>query len=557
MEGAEHDSWQRDPPPRCHPDTRASILQRANEWIDDPRREKKVLWVRGPAGVGKSAIVQTLAELLSPSGRLGATIFFSRPNGRSNSQKVFPTLAYQLATRDASYKAYINDLMITDSRPLELKAMKEQFQLLIVEPFVRRGLRKGQGDMLITIDGLDECDGDPIPDNLTPIQHRGRSIEEVQREIIRLISAFVQSHPSIPLIWIIASRPETHLKAIFFADGVKDGHIEEDIPIDSTEACEDVEKFLHSSFTTIRENFPDHIQQMPWPSHNIFLQIAKAAKGLFAFAQVVIRFIEDPRVGNPVAQLEYVLAAIAKLHKSQQSTHPLSALDAIYTAILDKVPHDVFHNTKCLLQIVLHCHRRTIKVSDFTFHNMCNYAQISIPAAVTALRHLHSVVHFPQVKDIGASRPRLYHASFGDYLEDSSRSHTYAIHKWPINNEKLVTAYLGSTPGQFTHSLAANVLEPDPETQDLLTKEMESSKRETFYKMKLAPILKQDTSGQGVHIKFLGAIHTVSWEVLRPHLQNFNFQKMVASEFYLDNIYSFLPLHQENVYFHLFAVAGS
>jgi hypothetical protein len=448
MEGAEHDSWQRDPPPRCHPETRTNILQRANDWIDNPHREKKILWVCGPAGVGKSAIVQTLAESLSASGRLGATIFFSRPNGRADPQKVFPTLAYQLATRDPSYKAYVNDLMVTDSRPLEVKAMREQFRLLIVEPFSRRGLRSGQTDLLMAIDGLDECYGDGVDDDPSPTRHRGRALEEVQREIIQLISAFVQNHPSVPLIWIIASRPETHLKATFFADGVKDSYVEEDIPIDSTEACEDVEKFLHSSFTEIREKYPDHIEEPLWPSHEHFLQISRAARGLFVFAQVVIRFIEDTRVGNPVAQLGYVLAAISKSHKSSQSAHPLIILDAVYTAILDRIPRNVIDDTKRLLQVVIHCHRQNIQVSDFTFGDIRNYLNISKPDASSALRHLHSVISFPRVKDIDATRPRLYHASFGDYLEDPSRSDAHAIGKWQIDGERVGETYFLNGIGQ-------------------------------------------------------------------------------------------------------------
>jgi hypothetical protein len=430
-----------------------SILQRSNDWIDNPQHEKKLLWIRGPAGVGKSAIVQTLAEALSASGRLGATIFFSRPNGRSNPQKVFPTLAYQLATRDASYRAYISDLMVTDSRPLEVKAMKEQFRLLILEPFVQRGIRKGQGDILLAIDGLDECGGDLDHQPSGLPRHQGRTHEEIQTEMIELISAFVQNHPFVPLIWIIASRPETHLKASFFASRVKDSYIEEDIPIDSTEACKDVEKFLHSSFTAICERYPDHLNaETPWPSHDHFLQIATAAKGLFAFAQVVVRFIEDSRVGNPVTQLGYVLAAIAKLRKSQQSTHPLVALDAIYTAILERVPHEVINDTKRLLQIMIYCQRHNINVRDFTFVDMCNYLQISKVDAVTALRHLHSVVHFSRVKYIETSRPQLYHASFGDYLQDPSRSEMFATDKWQIDLGTLMRYYLHANYGECANS---------------------------------------------------------------------------------------------------------
>lgn len=77
MEGAEFDSSARDPPPSCHPGTRLTILKSITDWIGSKERSYGSLWLNGPAGVGKSAIMQTLAENLSSLALL-ARCYFSQ-----------------------------------------------------------------------------------------------------------------------------------------------------------------------------------------------------------------------------------------------------------------------------------------------------------------------------------------------------------------------------------------------------------------------------------------------------------------------------------------------
>lgn len=418
MPGAEYDSADRDPPPRCHPGTRTTIIKDATEWLEDPQRAHRLLWLRGAAGVGKSAIIQTLAESLSGVGCLGASLFFSRPNGRENPLCVFPTLAYQFAVRDPLYRAYITQLMLRNPESLK-KAMGEQFRLLIVEPFVSKSIRSESVAWVVALDGLDECGSDP---------NGKRHSDRVQCDIVRLISNFVRQYPAAPLIWIIASRPETHLKAVFSEPDVVPSFWEQEVPVDSDEACQDVEKILHLEFTQITQNYPDHIHESPWPTNIQFLEITRAALGLFIFAEVVIRFIDNPSVGNPISQLEHILIAISKSPPRSQE-NPLATLDALYLGILHRVPQEVLHVTKQLLGGLIFLETCRIKISDCDLRQMCNHLNITRDVAITALRNLHSVVYFPKVKDIAQTRPRFYHASFRDFLEDPSRSHEYFIDK--------------------------------------------------------------------------------------------------------------------------------
>ena len=83
--GAFHNADERYDPPKCHPCTREAILQEIMDWINDNDRLTRFLWLYGPAGAGKSAIEQTIAELCHQMKLLAASFFFARSvYGRNN-----------------------------------------------------------------------------------------------------------------------------------------------------------------------------------------------------------------------------------------------------------------------------------------------------------------------------------------------------------------------------------------------------------------------------------------------------------------------------------------
>ena len=65
--GAFLKSAERYPAPHCHPNTRVAAKKAVKNWIG--RRgfgsEKSIMWINGPPGVGKSAILQTVCEELT------------------------------------------------------------------------------------------------------------------------------------------------------------------------------------------------------------------------------------------------------------------------------------------------------------------------------------------------------------------------------------------------------------------------------------------------------------------------------------------------------------
>jgi hypothetical protein len=188
-----HDSSAQDPERRCHPGTRENVLKEMRHWIDNPDTKERILWLRGPVGVGKSAIVQTIARSYSRE-NVAATFFFYRSDtSRNDGNRLFPTLAWQLATSVPGTRDGIA-AALNDDCDLPRKDIECQFEHLICRPFraISDGLRTSAP--VVIIDGIDECSDDKL---------QWRFLKDI-------CSAVISGQCS--LRFIIASRPEAHIQ---------------------------------------------------------------------------------------------------------------------------------------------------------------------------------------------------------------------------------------------------------------------------------------------------------------------------------------------------------
>ncbi|KDR76677.1 hypothetical protein GALMADRAFT_21178, partial [Galerina marginata CBS 339.88] len=72
-----HNSSERFDPPKCYPNTRLAVLAKLMDWIiGKVGWEGYFMWLYGPAGAGKSAIAQTIAEMCQSNNTLLASFFF-------------------------------------------------------------------------------------------------------------------------------------------------------------------------------------------------------------------------------------------------------------------------------------------------------------------------------------------------------------------------------------------------------------------------------------------------------------------------------------------------
>ena len=194
--GAFHDSSVRYPPPKCHAGTRKHILKRIKKWINKTNTSTSpILWLYGSAGVGKSAIAQTIAEYCLSNDRLGAAFFFSRGDSeRNNANRLFPTLTWQLLSSVPGIKARISASMKKDGF-LATRSIETQFEELIVSPF--RLTADDHPPRIVIIDGVDEC-----------------ADEMIQQHFLSLIGTGVDGG-GLPLRFLICSRPEPHIREAF------------------------------------------------------------------------------------------------------------------------------------------------------------------------------------------------------------------------------------------------------------------------------------------------------------------------------------------------------
>ncbi|KAJ3569474.1 hypothetical protein NP233_g5025 [Leucocoprinus birnbaumii] len=396
------DSSARDPPPKCHPGTRVHILEQLDEWLVNPSREHKMLWLYGPAGSGKSAVAQTFVELCAERDRLGATFFFSRPNHRDKPETVIPSLAYQLAFYCSEYKSIIAQTIMDDPHLLR-KAMHVQFKRLIVEPFSRLQAERHASvrrPFLVVLDGLDECAG-----------------VRSQCELIKMISELVRLKRAFPIIWLLCSRPESHLKHAF-SRVPECGRL---VLLLDQGSREDVEHFLHDSFAAIRDENPD-IVPPTWPAEDQMSTILSSRLRTFLLLLPL-----------PSDTLK------AHLPKSVGVHSPLAALDVFYTQTIAEVPNEVFPTTRRILMHLAFKLSYLAQYAQLSALAVCNLLQLDKSTFYDALRCLHSVIEVPSAQDAAQKQLRFFHASFHDFLLDSNRSG-----KFSLNPEETFATEMGT-----------------------------------------------------------------------------------------------------------------
>ncbi|EKM81452.1 hypothetical protein AGABI1DRAFT_69674 [Agaricus bisporus var. burnettii JB137-S8] len=316
-------------------------------WLVHEYDEWKILWVRGSAGTGKSAVAQSFADSCEEKEILGASYFFSRIAGRDKLETVVPTLVYELARSVPEYHSFVEHRLAKDHILLR-NSPPVQFRKLIVEPFANLQRERPRKPIVIILDGLDECQG-----------------ANAQREILEMITNAIRTNPDLPLRWLIFSRPEAHLKNAF-SPMSECGR--EELIID-TECRENVERYVKDRLVKIKATYNDMIPA-DWPPQNKLRKLLDAVSGLFIFASTCLNYIGDSEGADPVSQLDSLLLFLRR-SQGVVSRNPLAALDLLYSRILQDIPPDVFETTRKILAYM--CYRDTFD----EYHNLYSAQALS------------------------------------------------------------------------------------------------------------------------------------------------------------------------------------
>ena len=406
------DSADRDPPPRCHPGTREKVTEDIVRWIEEPSPSSTVLWVNGRAGVGKSALMQKIAELGLIG--FGGCFFFRRGTPRCNvKDHLFSTLAYQLAMNVSGILEHIDRVVMQDfSLPKMTAAV--QLNRLIIEPM--RLLPIPPHPTIIIIDGLDECED-----------------FNSQRDILTLIGQ-VTRDPNVAIQFIIASRPEHQICEMFNKEPLFSKTRRLVLDDQGYKTAADIKQYLREKFQEIYSCNIDIMADVknPWPSEYDLYKLVRRASGQFIYATTVIKFVSsDMDFHTPQEKLEIILKC------SPMQALAFSELDRLYTQILSLYP-----DPKLLVQtlgviLALEILSPPYLVSGYSnspalITVITGFGEGKLHLVLRALQSTMEICNEPVFDDVSHSGThvqlvKLSHRSFHDFLTNKARSGPYFI----------------------------------------------------------------------------------------------------------------------------------
>ena len=384
----------------CFEGTQTQHIDDITAWTTNRNQSQqhRLLWMWGPARVGKSAIAKSCAEKTAKEGRLGASFFFSRTQHVDDSLRFFTTIAHQLTMEIDEYRKTL-DLKIQHNPTLPSKGIDVQFRELIIEPFLElAGKNVNMEDKTVIIDGLDECNGDPA-----------------QSKIMELVAKSVKEHgDKIPLLWAFFSRPESHINREF--SPYSRSHIFAKVELAISESDDgDIRLYFHDKFCPLASD------DTVWPSEDTLDILVAMVAGLWIYAATLVRFIMD----HEDLPRHYVLEFHSQRIQSNTKSGVTAELDAFYGMIISRISSKHLP----IVQQALLIHHTT---SGTALHTLCNIQCLALEDLKHALSKLYSVLTFvPERERLwgeplpGSMRISFYHAFFMDFLLDKTRLGEY------------------------------------------------------------------------------------------------------------------------------------
>ncbi len=413
--------------PECLPDTRTALLAEIMAWVRGPTplirdkkqrseeaataaltstrtgahagpcHSKRIYWLDGMAGTGKSTIARTVARRCSEEGRLGASFFFSRGGGELETARKFVTsIAVQLARRSLRLRRHICDAVrADDDDDVTHLALSDQWKRLVLRPFEKLGAAALDTPLVLIVDALDEC----------------RHEAEID-VVLRLLCDLPLSQTAGQLLVFLTSRPEVPFR-IGLTDGAQAGHLHVILHyVDQSVVDRDIMIYLRHTLNKIRQK---NCLPQRWPSQECLEHLVRRAGGLFIWAAVACRYISSGR-RFAARRLDNLLR-----ENSSVSSTAESALDEIYLTVLrcstqgdytDEENKELQH----LLQTVLGS--ITSLFSSLSQPSLASLLDIDEDEITSILGSLHFIIDIPSESDQPIC---LHHASFRDFLHNDSR----------------------------------------------------------------------------------------------------------------------------------------
>ncbi|EIW80758.1 hypothetical protein CONPUDRAFT_166178 [Coniophora puteana RWD-64-598 SS2] len=315
--GAVYDSNERQPHSKCLPGTRVRLLEALHQHVGDPAR--KIVWLSGESGCGKSTVAHTLAEELRRADKLAGTFFFSRKHTkRSTFDHVILTLAYQLGLHHPQAREVIAKAISDDPSLLSTeRSHRDQLEALVIAPLKELAFiwkERSQTGMSIILDALDEGTASGV-EHLLPF--------------ISLLACLLRDN-GIPIVNIIlTSRPLPHIGAVMNENQLS--ATIRTVQVEHHESREDVPLYLQHEFKQIYDAHDMSNSFDPrWPPESDLVMLAQHASGRFIFAATVVRLIKQN--DQPRDQLPLVCEMIRG-----HVTRVWGNIEHLYSSIIDHI----------------------------------------------------------------------------------------------------------------------------------------------------------------------------------------------------------------------------
>ena len=381
----------------CLENTRRNIINDIMEWIaDDSNEAKKVLWVYGLAGTGKSTLSTTIAHIMGSLQRLGAFFFFNRDIRPRDSRTLIRTLAYQLASVNDCFGAAISRL-VKDNSSITIMPLEYQFEKLLINTL--KSVEWSRGPIVLIIDALDEC---------------GREAD--RRELMQALSKGFSDLPSFIRIMIFSREESDILHALGSHSQVRPYLLD----TDSVTNTEDVLEYIRHRLEEIR--IKDRYLARHWPGEDNIRCLANRAGGLFIWASTACLYIDGYTPNQQLSEL-------VNQRPEDRSSGPFAQLDSLYETGLQSTDfwnHRSFRRDCCNILGAILCARVPLSFSVID-------ALLALPQdtpSSKSVSRLRCVLHVNETEHI-----RILHPSFHDYLSERCGDKPWSINLEHHNKE--------------------------------------------------------------------------------------------------------------------------
>ncbi|KAF5345853.1 hypothetical protein D9756_011209 [Leucocoprinus leucothites] len=369
----------------CH------YLERLRQWgAKNTINAKRISWVCGPAGIGKSALAHSFADSLGP--KLGAFFRFSQIGHTNNPSHFFPSISYQLSLRIKLYATSVDEIVRQNPLIYE-KSLSQQFYELFVRP-LRDVKDKGWflDEPIVIIDGLEEC-----------------ADERAQENIVKIIAQSVRER-STPFRWLFLGRPEPQLLNTFDIPNILSYTFQLELSI-SRQFDHEIGSFLVDELRKIGHK---HGLPQSWPSEQDVRALLDLSAGLPIYASAAIQFIDKSTMHAPDENLRTILRLPRYLSQSIRGHH-LRGLYQLYTLVVERIPLDLLPSAQ---RILLAGCLRMITLSGQRLLSFLSLSESQFQSACAALS--------PVIQVADDCSITFFHSSLLDFVSDTAFSGTFA-----------------------------------------------------------------------------------------------------------------------------------